>query len=201
MDLVTRVQGILTSPRTEWPIIAQERSDPQSIFLGYVVPLAAIGPICVTLGLLIFGITIPGIGTIRLGIGALITQLVLTYVLALILTGIMGFVVAKLAPTFGGQDDIVAGLKLVAYSYTAAWLAAAVNLLTFLPGFLTGLIALAAAVYSIYTAYLGFPTLMRNPPDKTVVYMIVVAVVAVVLTLIIGLIVGGVVGGMMVMGR
>lgn len=201
MDLVSRIQGILTSPRTEWPIIAQERSDPQSIFLGYVAPLAAIGPICVALGLLIFGVSVPGVGTVRLGIGTLITQLVLTYVLALILTGIMGFIVAKLAPTFGGQDDIVAGLKLVAYSYTAAWLVAAISLLTFLPGFLIGLITLAGAVYTIYTAYLGFPTLMRNPPEKTVVYMIVVAVVAVVLTVIISLIVGGVMTGMMLAAR
>jgi Yip1 domain len=201
MNLVSRIQGILTSPRTEWPIIAQERSDPQSIFVNYVVPLVAIGPICTFLGLLIFGVSVPGMGTVRLGISTLITQLVMTYVLGLVLTGVMGFVVAKLAPTFGGQDDIVAGLKLVAYSYTAVWLAAAVSLLTFLPYFLSGLILLAAAIYTIYTAYLGFPTLMRNPPEKTVVYMIVVAVVAVGLALIVGFVVSGVMTGMMMVGR
>jgi hypothetical protein len=196
MDIVSRVQGILTSPRTEWPIIAQERSDPQSIFVNYVVPLVAIGPICTFLGLLIFGISVPGVGTVRLGIGTLITQLIVSFVLAVVVTGIMGFVVAKLAPSFGGQDDVVMGLKLVAYSYTAAWLAAAISLLPFLPFFLTGLIMLAAAIYTIYTAYLGFPILMRNPPEKTIVYMIVVAVIGIVLGVIVGMIVGGLLWGM-----
>src|SRR5574341_2209285 len=42
MNLVTRVINILAQPRTEWPAIADERTNPATLYLGYVAILAAL---------------------------------------------------------------------------------------------------------------------------------------------------------------
>ena len=42
---------------------------------------------------------------------------------------LMALIVDALAPTFGGEKNFMQSLKLVAYSYTAAWLAGIFQLL------------------------------------------------------------------------
>jgi len=47
MNLVERVKNILMQPKLEWPTIAAEPATTQSIFVNYVMILAAIGPIAI----------------------------------------------------------------------------------------------------------------------------------------------------------
>ena len=61
--LVERIQGILLKPAETWDIIAAEPATVQSIFTGYVMPLAAIGPICGAIGSSLVGISAFGITT------------------------------------------------------------------------------------------------------------------------------------------
>ena len=49
MALVDRVKNILLSPQTEWPTIAAESATVQSILTGYVLILAAIGPLALAI--------------------------------------------------------------------------------------------------------------------------------------------------------
>jgi len=151
MPLIDRVKNILLTPKTEWPVIAGETATVQSLFRGYIVILSAIGP----LAMIVRGNVIAGIIAYAIG-------LVVTYALALI--------VDALAPTFGGEKNFVASLKLVAYSYTAAWVAGIFQLLPVLGG----LIGLLAMIYSFYTFYMGVPALKKSPPDKAIGYTIVV---------------------------
>jgi hypothetical protein len=44
MNLVDRIKNILLSPRTEWPKIAGETATVQSLYVGYILVLAAIAP-------------------------------------------------------------------------------------------------------------------------------------------------------------
>ena len=60
--LVTRVQGILTSPKTEWPIIADEPATAADIYRNYVFILAAIPSVCSFIKSSIIGISIPFAG-------------------------------------------------------------------------------------------------------------------------------------------
>ena len=151
MALIERAKNILLTPKTEWPVIAVETETVQSLYTGYIVILSAIGPLAMIIG-----------GNVIAGIVAYVIGLVVTYVLALI--------VDALAPTFGGEKNFVASLKLVAYSYTAAWVAGIFQLLPFLGG----IIGLLAAIYSFYTFYLGVPVLKKGPPEKALGYTIVV---------------------------
>ncbi len=176
MGLVERVKNILLTPKTEWPRIAEEAATTQSIFVGYVLILAAIGPIALAL---------------RGGIAAA----VFSYVVALVVVFVVTLIADALAPSFGGEKNFVQSLKLVAYSHTAAWVAGIFHLLPYLGP----LIGLLAGIYSIYTFYIGAPLLKKSTADKAVGYTLVVIICVVVLWVLLGMVLmstmsGGVAG-------
>jgi len=181
MALVDRVKNILLSPKTEWPAIAGEAATVQSLYVGYVLILAAIGPIAMAIRGGVLGATV---ALISYGVG-----LAVTYLLALI--------VDVLAPTFGGEKNFMQSLKLTAYSYTAAWIAGIFNLI---PG-IGGIIGLIGAIYSFYTFYLGVAVMKKCPQDKAIAYTIVVVICGILLGFALGgalmsMLVGGGIGMM-----
>jgi hypothetical protein len=171
MSIVDRVKGILLDPRSEWPRIAAEPSTVQSIYTGWVMILAAIGPVALLLST------------------HSLQWAVAQYVLALIITFVLALIVDSLAPSFGGTKDFIASLKLTAYSYTAAWLAGIFNLL----GMLGGLVGLIATIYAFYTFFLGAPVLKKAAPEKAVPFTLVIVLCGIVL----GILAGYVFSGMM----
>lgn len=171
MNLVDRIKGILKDPRNEWPKIAAEPATVQSLYTGWIMILAAIGPIALLISL----------HSIQFAIAQYVLSLIITFVLALI--------VDALAPSFGGTKDFIASLKLTAYSYTVAWLAGIFNLL----GILGGLVALVATIYAFYTFFLGAPVLKKSSPEKAVPFTLVIVLCGIVL----GILAGYVFSGMM----
>lgn len=158
MALVDRVKNILLAPTAEWPTIAGETATVQSLYVGYVLVLAAIGPIAMAISSVLRGSAAGlGVAAVSYGVG-----LAVTYLLAMI--------VDALAPTFGGEKNFIQSLKLTAYSYTAAWLAGIFHLVPAIGG----IIGLIAAIYAFYTFYLGVSVMKQCPQDKAVVYTIVV---------------------------
>ena len=104
MNLVDRIKNILLSPRTEWPKIAGETATVQSLYVGYILVLAAIAPLALL---------------IRTG-GVAIAAAIAHYAIALVITYLMALIVDTLAPTFNGTKDFTQSLKLVAYSLHGA---------------------------------------------------------------------------------
>jgi hypothetical protein len=184
MNLVDRAKRILLSPATEWPVIDAEVTTPARLYTGYIMPLAAIGPIAQVIGYSVFGITVPGLGTYRVPLGSAVTSALVGYLLALAGTYVLALIVDGLAPTFNGQRSQLQALKLVAYSSTAAWVAGIFLLIPALA------VLTILGLYSLYLLYLGLPILMRAPRDKVVTYMVVVVLAAIVLFYLIGLIAG-----------
>ncbi|MBR0347032.1 MAG: YIP1 family protein, partial [Rudaea sp.] len=160
--LIARAKNILLTPKTEWPVIAAEQDTVQGIFTNYVMILAAIPAVIQFLKLSIIGTAIPFLGNFRLGIGAGITQMVVTYVLALGVCYLMMLIIDALAPTFGGEKNQVQALKSIAYANTAGWIASVLGLV----GILGSLAVLAAAIYGIYLLYIGLPSTMKCPQEK-----------------------------------
>ena len=115
MNLQTRVVNILTKPKEEWPVIAGEGGAIAGIYSGYVMPLAAISPICSFIGTTVFGISVPFFGTYRVSLGQGLTTAVFAYVLGLVGVYVAAFVVQKLAPTFESEPNLVQAFKLVAF--------------------------------------------------------------------------------------
>ena len=175
MNLVDRVKGILVEPRSEWVKIAAEPATVQSLYTGWIMILAAIGPVALLVST----------HSIQLAIAQYVLSLIITFVLALI--------VDALAPSFGGTKDFVASLKLTAYSYTVAWLAGIFNLL----GMFGGVLALIATIYAFYTFFLGAPVLNKSSAQKAVPFTLVVVLCGIVL----GVLASYVFSGMMMTPR
>jgi hypothetical protein len=176
----SRIKRIILEPKTEWPRIDAEPMTARGIMTGWVVPLAAIGPVARLIGSEVFGYGLFGI-RYRPSLGSAITTAVLGYVMALIATWLLALVIDGLAPSFGGTRNPVQAMKVAAFSATAGWLAAIFGLVPSL-AFL-GLLGL----YSLYLLYLGLPLLMRAPAERPMSYTIVTIIVAVVLFVIAGL--------------
>ncbi len=184
MNLVDRVKRILLAPRAEWAVVDNEPTTPAQLFTGYAMPLAAIGPVAQIIGYSVFGISVPVAGTYRVPLGSTITSALVTYVLVLGGTYLLGLIIDAMAPTFNGQRSQIQGLKVAVYSSTASWVAGVFHLI---PGLR---ILTLLGLYSLYLLYLGLPLLMKSPRDKAAAYTVVVIVSAVVLFMVTGFLAG-----------
>ncbi len=153
MALVERVTNILLKPRFEWPRIAEESATTASLYTGYIMLLAALGPLAMA---------------IKTGLGIAAAS----YAISLGVTWLLAMIVDALAPTFGGEKNFIQSLKLTAYSYTAAWIAAVLQVIPFVGGVLS----LLGAIYAWYTFYLGVTVMKKCPEEKAVVYTVAIVV-------------------------
>jgi hypothetical protein len=188
MALVDRVKNILLKPKPEWDVIDAEPSTVADLYKGYIIPLAAIGPVAQAIGSSVFGYTMPFLGTYRVPLGSAITGAIVTYVLTLVGVYVLALIIDALAPSFNGTKNQIQALKVAAYSSTASWVA---GIFALIPGvrFLSIL-----GLYSLYLLYLGLPVLMRSPREKALGYTVVVIIAAIVLFMVIGLVAGMFVG-------
>ena len=112
--LVARVSAILLKPNATWDVIDAESSDIGEIYRGYVVPLAAIPAVCGAIGLLsLGGIHILG-RSMELSLPAVLTEMIVNYVLTLVGVYLLAVVIDELAPQFGAARGRTQAFKLEA---------------------------------------------------------------------------------------
>ena len=118
MPIIDRVRNICISPATEWPVIAQERSEPADVTISYLVPLAAANAIAGFIGGTLLRAILPfgGIfGGFVAGLVAACVSFVMT-ILAILVTDLLKgigigmviglyFVVRGKVKTFKSNDD------------------------------------------------------------------------------------------------
>lgn len=179
MALMERAKNILFQPRQEWPVIDAEQASVAGLYTGYIIPLAAVGPVASLIGWSVLGMRIPFVGAIKVPIGDGFRMALIQYVGGLVGIFVLALIIDALAPTFGGQKNQIQALKVAAYSATAAWVAGIFGIIPALA--ILGLLGL----YSLYLLYLGLPVLMKAPQDKAMGYTVVVIVVAIVLGIVI----------------
>jgi uncharacterized protein YqgC (DUF456 family) len=177
--LVARVKAIVLNPQSEWPRIEAERSSIADVYKSHVLPLAAIGPVALLIGSLVFGYSLLGI-TYRPGVGEAIATAITSYVMSLIGVYLLALVIDLLAPSFGAVPDRTRAFKLAAYGATASWV---VGIFSIVP--MLGILGILG-LYSLYLLYLGLPVMMKSPADKAGGYLAVVIVSALVLFLLLG---------------
>jgi hypothetical protein len=188
--LVARAKAITMSPKTEWPIIAAETTEPTKVLTGYVVPLALIGPIATLIGTQIFGIN-AFIATIRPSLTFSVTTAITSFVLSLVGVFVLAFVANFLSPKFGGKDNFPAAFRWVAYAMTASWIGGIFGLIPAL-----ALIGLLFSLYSLYLLYVGASPVMGVPQDKAIGYTAVTVVAAIVLYIVVGTVTAAITGTM-----
>jgi Yip1 domain len=181
MSLVERAKRILFSPTPEWQVIDGETTSTSALYTGYIIPLAAIGPIANVIGYAVFGVRMPFAGSVyRTPITTAVTGAIVSFVLTLVSVYVFALIIDALAPTFGGTKNQSQALKVAAYSSTAGWLA---GIFALMPGLrMLSILGL----YSLYLLYLGLPVLMKSPAERSGAYTAVVVVVGIVLFVVIG---------------
>ncbi len=174
MDLVARVKAMLTTPRSEWLVIAHEPGDPSFLFTNYVAKLAIIPAVAQFIGMSLIGGYVPLFSGL---FGA-----VFAYVLTFVMVYLIAVAVDAMAQTFGGQRDFGNALKLVVYSFTPSWLA---GIFLVIPA-LSWLAILG--VYGLYMMWVGLPIMMRAPPQRNALYLAAIFAVTLLLSLIVAFI-------------
>lgn len=193
--LVARVMGMITKPAAEWDVIEGETATVQGLFTGYACILAAIPAIMsILLGLVLASalsfvhFALP-FGHL-LAPAAVIGGAIINYVAGLISVFAFGFIADALAPSFDGQRNQIQGMKLAVYTPTAVWVS---TILLIIP-LLGGLVVLAAAIYCLYTFWIGAPKLMKVPAEKATGYNIVLIIAGLVSGVVIGAVFGAIKG-------
>jgi hypothetical protein len=138
----------------------------------------------------LIGVPVPFLGYYRIDVGTGLTLAVVSYVLSLLGVFIVALIVEALAPTFSGEKSRVQALKVVAYSYTASWVAAIIGII---PG-LVLLSALLGLIYGLYLLNLGLPFTMKCPPEKSIAYTAVTIIAAIIVGFVLNLVIGSVGG-------
>jgi len=189
MALVDRAKNIIVSPKTEWPVIAEEQPDPARLITGYILPLSLIPAVASFIGYGLIGVTMPILGTIR-GIDIGVAIAIRSILNAVIGVAVGAFVIDLLAESFKSEKNMGRSMQLVAYAYTPTLVAGIFSIVPLL-----GLLTLVASIYGLYVMYLGFPVIKKTPPDKVAFYMVVSLLVLIVVFVVIGAILNLILGG------
>ena len=185
MHLITRAAAIIARPRAEWPRIAQEEPNIAAIYLGYVMPLAAIPAIASALGASIIGIELPGMGVIRMEPGQAVISGAFQYAMQLATIYAMALVLAWLAPRFGGSGDRAAAFKVVAYAGTPSWLFGIFNVV---PD--RSHLTIIGLVYAVYLIYTGLQPVMNVPQRRALMVTALLVLIGITLSALIGALIG-----------
>jgi hypothetical protein len=173
---------MLLQPGRTLEAIADQHADSIALYVGYILPLAAVGPVFGVIGLIVFGGGIAGLH-MRMDIWPTVFLEVVNYVFALISVYLLALAISALAPLFGARPGRLQALKLVAYSCTALWLAGVFAIYPPL-GFA---VMILGALYSLYALYLGLERVMRAPPERALTYFAAILIAAMVIGLVLRL--------------
>ncbi|MBR0659118.1 YIP1 family protein [Neoroseomonas oryzicola] len=174
-QLIARIKGMALSPAQEWQTIAREPIELAPVFTRYVMPLAAIPAIAGFLLLAMVGFFFTGL-----------TSMIVGYILSVVGVFVIAKIIEILAPKFGGPQDPDAALKLAVFSPTVAWVSGAAIIIPILGS----IVALVGGLYSLYTLYLGVPTVMRVPQEKALTFTLAVIGVAIVVNIAVRILTG-----------
>jgi hypothetical protein len=160
-SVAARALRMLVAPGRTWEAIAAELPEPPGLFRRYVAPLALIPAICGTIGPLKFGFNIANVGVVMSPIG-LILGAVAGYALTFAALFAASLPVDWVGAAFGGTRDRARALELVAYAATASWIGGIAELYPSV-GLAVGILA---AVYCLYTLYLGLTPMLGVPDER-----------------------------------
>jgi hypothetical protein len=161
-----RARELVVRPQATWATIAGEAHDAQQLLVGWVLPLAAIPAIARLLNGLLFG---------RLPFGRVVSQTIGHLILDVGMIVAVAWLVAWLAPRFGGQARYERALAWSAYAATPGLLAGVFQLV---PGL--AVLQLAGQIYGLYLGYLGLAPMLRSRADQSALFLLAIVAVTVV---------------------
>ncbi len=179
MNVVERAKNLILQPSAEWAKIDGETHTVQGLYTGWIMILAAIGPVCAFIGHSIVGVGAFGI-SYRMPIVSGLALMVASYAISLGMVYAFALLIDALAPSFDGTRDFGQAFKVAAFAPTASWLASAFGILPALS------ILSILGFYSLYLLWLGLPKLMKVPEAKAATYTVVVIIAGLVMAVVAG---------------
>lgn len=181
---ITDTIALVKSPTAFMTTNRDNDASLQSLIVNYVAVLAAI-PFVATLIGDSWYYAVLGLSGVLLG-HAFAAALV-TYIFDIIGVLVVGFIMWKLAASFGTSTTQIRATRMAAYVFAPFFL---LSILDIIP--IIGAIAVLGLLYGLYILYLGMPILLNTPKDRVITYLIVTVVVTLVVYAIIGAIIGAV---------
>jgi len=166
MNLVERIKNILLSPAAEWEEIKKEEYMISDLFTQYALKLAAIPALAGLIGFTLFDRAF-----YNPTFGASLKWAISMYVMSLIGVYVLAYIIDVLAPTFGSKKHLPTSMKVVVFSYTAAWVGGIFSLVPALAIF-----AALASIYSLFLLYKGLQIVKEVPQNKMVGYFVAVII-------------------------
>ena len=178
MNIVERAKNLIISPKSEWETISTEETSLQELYFSYALILALIPAISNFIGRSLIGYSFLGV-TIRTPLVKGLIGAIVYLVLALVGVFVLAYIIDLLAPSFGGEKEIMSSHKLAVYSATPGWIGGIFGIIPAL-----WVIGLLFFLYGIYVLYLGANPVKKVPKEKTIVFTLVVIIVAIVIYVI-----------------
>ena len=122
-SLLNRIKALLLKPKETWPEIEADPVTPQSLLVSMVIPLAVFSALCAFIGLVVVGVSVPLIGSVKWPVGSGFSLVLLSLVLGIGGVFLTAFVVDALAPNFAAEKNFNQSFKLVAFSMVPGWMA------------------------------------------------------------------------------
>jgi hypothetical protein len=179
VNVVDRAKNLILQPAAEWDKIAGETHTVQGLYTGWIMILAAIGPVAAFIGHSIVGMGAFGI-SYRVPILHGLVMMIASYAMALGMVYVFALVIDALAPSFDGTKDFGQAFKVAAFAPTASWLASIFGILPMLS------ILSLLGLYSLYLLWVGLPKLMKVPEAKAALYTVVVILVGLGIAIVVG---------------
>lgn len=170
MNIAQRVKEIMFAPKTAWPVIEAEQADATSLYTQYIMIIALIPAVAGFIGLSVVGVSSFD-HTVRVPLLGGIVHMVVSYILSLVLIYVLALLTDRLAPNFGGEQNPINALKLIAYSSTPGMVGGVFSLV---PSLST--LGLLASLYSLYLLFVGVPVMMKAPQEKALSYTCILLV-------------------------
>jgi hypothetical protein len=187
-NLVQRVINIITKPKQEWPVIANEQPNATKLIGGYALILALVPALSGFIKYGIIGFSFMGYTSRSIASGI---QIGLTQLLGAVIGAyLLAWVIDLLAPSFDSEKNFGRSLQLAVYSSTPQWVAGILLLLSTS----MSMLILLFGLYAIYLLAVGMPVLKKTPKDKVVGYVALTIIAMIVIGVVVGLILGAFLG-------
>ena len=175
---LTRAASLIVRPRATWATIASEDTSFVAMLFGYVVPLAAIGPVATFFALRVVGIPIAARQIYRTSAGVAFANAALAFVLVLGGIVLIATLIAMLAPPFGAARDFVRAFRISAYAYTPLLLGGGLVLVPRLGMWELGALQLLAGADALVLLVMGLIAIIGASPRRALVFAVVVVTAA-----------------------
>lgn len=179
-QLFNLVKKFILQPVEAWELVKDDSATAKQHLVNYILPLVIISSIATFLGH-----SFIGYGIVRPSFSWGLSEAVTTFVLLIAAIYVSGFIIQKLAPSFGTQVTFDKTIKLVGFSYTPVLVAGILNIFPAL-----GILVALAGLYSLYVLYTGFKPMTGVSEDKSLNYFIVSIIVIIAVYFVLALILG-----------